>query len=350
MVAEDHRIAATPGWILRRCQALRNKQAAKLTARQRHEQGLSVPRTSGTGWMNGGDFIKAEFPALKLMAGNWLVEEDLVLLVGETGIGKSWFALAFAIALALGRGFLGWRVSRPWKVGYLDAEMPKEVGQKRIRQFVDPADYDQFAANFRIIAPYLAPDGVFDISTPEGRAFIEESLKGMDIGILDNFSALSPSGDENSAEDWKPIQEWLKRMRIKGLTIILVHHSGKNGVQRGTSARLDILNTVLYLKKPSNYKPENGAHVVLSWGKNRGFFGSAAKPLEARLVEQGERLGWEVVEEPTKPINAAETGSRTERNRRIRELRASGMTQQEITDEVGVAKSTVSKTLKKDKA
>jgi putative DNA primase/helicase len=63
--------------------------------------------------------------------------------------------------------------------------------------------------------------------------------KRTDIGlvILDNIAALIPGIDENSKQDWDPINQWLISLRILGLAVVLLHHAGKSGKQRGTSGR-----------------------------------------------------------------------------------------------------------------
>ena len=43
--------------------------------------------------------------------------------------------------------------------------------------------------------------------------------------------------------------EWILYLRAKGKSVIFVHHAGKNGKQRGSSRREDVLDTVIFLKK-----------------------------------------------------------------------------------------------------
>jgi putative DNA primase/helicase len=69
-----------------------------------------------------------------------------------------------------------------------------------------------------------------------------------------------------------------------------VHHSGKSGEQRGTSRREDVLDTVIGLRRPADYNPNQGARFM----KSRAHFGDAGRPFEASLVAtaDGRGLTW----------------------------------------------------------
>ena len=53
---------------------------------------------------------------------------------------------------------------------------------------------------------------------------LERELQGAELLILDNLSALCRSGKDNEGESWLPVQEWLLRLRQRGITALLVHH------------------------------------------------------------------------------------------------------------------------------
>lgn len=115
-------------------------------------------------------------------------------------------------------------------------------------------------------------------------------MKAADLVILDNLSTLVRSGNENEADSWVQIQEWMLQLRKLGKAVLLIHHAGKNGAQRGTSKREDILDTVLALKKPKNYSPNYGARFEVHFEKARGFCGEAADSFEACLITDSKGL------------------------------------------------------------
>ena len=61
---------------------------------------------------------------------------------------------------------------------------------------------------------------------------------------------------------------------VRTFNHLSVHHANKNGMQRGTSKREDVLDTVIVLKRPADYTPEHGARFEVHFEKSRGFFGS----------------------------------------------------------------------------
>ena len=56
-----------------------------------------------------------------------------------------------------------------------------------------------------------------------------------------------------------PMQNWLLKLRRQGIAVLLIHHAGTNGRQRRTSRREDALDTVIALRRPDDYSPEQGA-------------------------------------------------------------------------------------------
>ena len=104
--------------------------------------------------------------------------------------------------------------------------------------------------------------------------------------ILDNISTLFRSGKEYESDSWLPIQNWLLSLRSMGKSVLLIHHAGKGGQQRGTSRREDVLDTIISLKRPTDYKEEEGARIEFHFEKSRSLLGDEVKPFEARLVSK----------------------------------------------------------------
>ena len=48
-------------------------------------------------------------------------------------------------------------------------------------------------------------------------------------------------------------------MRRRGVSVLIVHHAGKGGERRGTSRREDVLDTSISLRRPGDYRSEQGA-------------------------------------------------------------------------------------------
>lgn len=145
-----------------------------------------------------------------------------------------------------------------------------------------------------LITPDLQPCPMPDLSTAGGQTMIEPFLQGVDMVVLDNIATLCRTGKENESQSWQTMQAWLLELRRRGMTVLLIHHAGKSGDQRGTSAREDIMDTVISLRRPREYSMAEGARFEVHLTKARGILGDDAKPFEANLITEGNALHWRV--------------------------------------------------------
>jgi hypothetical protein len=138
--------------------------------------------------------------------------------------------------------------------------------------------------------------GVDLILTSEAaRTAVEEILHAnphIRVVILDNISCLFSGISEDKKQDWEPINTWLVRLRHRGITVVLVHHVGKEGQQRGTSGREDSLDAVLSIEYPQDYRPEDGCHFHLRFKKSRSIKGEAVAALDVRLEDMPDGPTW----------------------------------------------------------
>ncbi len=175
-------------------------------------------------------FIGMELPERKTLLAPWLPAQGLVMVYAERGIGKTYFALNVAHAVATGGSYLNWPASDRRRVLYLDGEMPAPTMQQRSRAIAGynpPDDLDEW---FRLVTPDLQDAAAPDLSTKQGQARVEPHLVDIDLVVIDNLSTLCRTGVENEAESWLPVQEWLLKLRRRGMSAIVVHHAGKGGL------------------------------------------------------------------------------------------------------------------------
>ena len=176
--------------------------------------------------------------------------------------------------------------------------------------------------------------------TDAGREQVEACLTvDTELLVLDSISTLCPGvGPENDADPWEPMQSWLLELRRRGVATLLVHHDGKGGSQRGTSKREDVLSQVVQLKRPSDYRPREGARFELHYTKSRGLVGDAVDPLDVSLTtgEDGS-LVWTF-----KPLEDV-VGIKA------RQLADEGLPQRQIASELGIGLGTVNRALKRAK-
>ena len=214
-------------------------------------------------------------------------ERSLAMVYAPRGIGKTLLALSMGLAVASGSRLLRWRAPRKRRVLYVDGEMPLVSLQERLRAIsiglgaVIPND------GFRILAADSTENGL-SIGSEEGQQALDPLLRDVDLVIFDNLSTLCTNGSESASDAWVPMQNWLLKLRRQGIAVLLVHHAGTNGRQRGTSRREDALDTVIALRRPEDYAPEQGARFEVHFEKLRNRVdGDAAAPFEAKLKSFG---------------------------------------------------------------
>jgi putative DNA primase/helicase len=242
------------------------------------------------------EFLAINMPPREMLLDPILPERSLAMLYAPRGIGKTLLALSIGLAVASGSSLLRWHAPRQRRVLYVDGEMPLVSLQERLRAIstglgaVIPND------GFRILAADSTENGL-SIGSEEGQRAIDPLLSGVDLVIFDNLSTLCTTGSESASDAWVPMQNWLLRLRRQGIAVLLVHHAGTNGRQRGTSRREDALDTVIGLRRPEDYSPEQGARFEVHFEKLRNRVeGDGAAPFEAKLesfvTDQGEGVRW----------------------------------------------------------
>lgn len=114
-----------------------------------------------------------------------------------------------------------------------------------------------------------------------------EKYQNPDVVIFDNLSSLTSGGDENSNSDQDAIQQFWITLRHLGYTVLVVHHSGKSGDQRGASRRTDLMDSVIRLAKSSDVSADTSFDVTFD--KARG-----ARPdpdtLTVKIESHGSRV------------------------------------------------------------
>jgi AAA domain len=212
------------------------------------------------------DFLSLGIPAREMVLHPILPEKSLSMLYAPRGIGKTLLALSIGLAVASGSNLLRWSAPTNRRVLYVDGEMSLSDLQQRLLEI--SLGFNRNIPNdaFRILAADHIEDGI-NLVTQEDQAGIERVLDGIGLVILDNLSTLFPNGNENTADVWGPMQNWLLKLRRRGVSVLFVHHAGTNGRQRGTSRREDVLDTVIALRRPENYSPGQGARFEIHFEK-----------------------------------------------------------------------------------
>jgi hypothetical protein len=279
-----------------------------------------------------------QFPERVQLLGPLIHAGDLAMVFAERGVGKTQVCLSIGTALAFGGVFLRWRAAEPVGVLYLDAEMAGVVMQQRIASFIPDDVADELADNFRLFTPDFLEEGeaLPDLSTIEGQRMVEQLIaENTRVIFIDNLSAWCRTGKENESESWTPVSDWLLTLRRRRIAVVVVHHAGKNGEQRGNSKKEDLLDIVVRLKRARDYDAKTGAAFTRAITKGRHLHGDDAADLDLMLkIELGvARWEWALAE--------------TSNADRISVLADEGLTASMIAEELGINRSTAWRALKK---
>lgn len=281
--------------------------------------------------------MSARFPPRERLLSPWLLSQSLSMIYAPRGIGKTHVALGISYALASGGQFLGWTADKPVRVAYLDGEMPGADLRERVSRIAEAADKVAEPGFLQFMTPDLQPNGIMpNLYTALGQDDIVDAVGDARVVIVDNISALVRGGKENEGESWQPVAEWALSMRSSGRSVLFIHHAGKGGQQRGTSKREDLLDTVIALRRPTDYTPDQGARFEVHFEKARALYGEDVAPIEAAMID-----GPDGKQEWT--LRSAADGL----DDSLVEMMELGLSQGEAARELGVHRSTVIRTLKR---
>lgn len=131
------------------------------------------------------------------------------------------------------------------------------------------------------------------LGTDKGREEINELIEATNprVIFIDNISTFDRTGNENEADSWAPIQEWAIQHRKKGRALVFIHHANKEGKQRGSHKKEDVMDAVIRLKRPDDYiQGEGGTKMLIQYTKARHLSGEIAQDIEATLISEDDFL------------------------------------------------------------
>ncbi|WP_156612391.1 AAA family ATPase, partial [Paramagnetospirillum marisnigri] len=228
--------------------------------------------------------LATEFPPEEYILSPLIEKGGLYMVYGPAGLGKTWFTAGLAVAAASGKPFLKWSASRPYRVAYIDGEMPGRKMQWRLQSISKALGADPGVVGKNLFylgrttqdAKALFPD----LANPGDHPKVVEFLRAVkpDLVILDNLFTLCRSGDRNDVQFWDGVQEFLLDQRARGRSVIAVQHTNKANGYHGTSAQSVVMDEMISLEFPGEPNAQ-GARFVVKFTKARNATGDDAAPL-----------------------------------------------------------------------
>jgi hypothetical protein len=192
------------------------------------------------------------------------------MLVADTGLGKTNFALAMAAAKAEGRDFLHWRGrGRSARVLIVEGEMSRRLVKRRLSDMsrraggIPPTLYVVSRSDPRFAD--MPP-----LNTPVGQQYIDNLIRrlgGVDFVIFDNIQALM-IGDMKDELPWQDTLPWIRDLTNRSIGQLWIHHTGHDTRHAyGTKTREWQLDTVALMEKVE--RPDADIAFSLSFPKAR---------------------------------------------------------------------------------
>ena len=170
-----------------------------------------------------------------------LYRDTLAVLFGLPGSAKTFLALDWALQTASGSAWLGEFEVHQGPVVYFAAEGRGGLGQ-RIRAWLQARDLKP-PAGFR-----LFPDAINLLDSAQIDVVCEWATAARPVlAVIDTLARAIPGADENSAKDVGVAIGAADRLRAaSGATVLLVHHTAKDGLDaRGSSALRGAVDTMV---------------------------------------------------------------------------------------------------------
>lgn len=174
---------------------------------------------------------------------------------GVAKVGKTRFATGLCIGIAAGFDVMGFKVPKPRKVLYFQAEVSEHNMQSRFQALLGNFQGDRNLVGSNLM---LCNDKCLKITDAHGLKEIRDSIKQQKPEVV-AFDPLYKyhTGDENSVKDMTRLFDSIDSLIADyGVSVIIVHHHGKgkgNGgstsahLNRGSSAIADWADSLLTL-------------------------------------------------------------------------------------------------------
>ena len=221
-------------------------------------------------------------------------EGEAVMIYAASGLGKSFYSMGLAVAMATGTEFIGYQAPKAMRVKYIDGEMSKYDLMTRIkanigRRCSDSLFMKSLNSNLLISNRELCTSQKVDYPDLGNVSHIDNIIDGLvkekvEVVVFDNYSTLALGiEDENSAGSFNNTLELVMRLKALDIVPVLVHHANKTGsAYRGTTKIEAVFSNIIGLHKDSSVDVALGAGFTIKLDKKRSSYNPL---LETRTVQ-----------------------------------------------------------------
>jgi hypothetical protein len=169
-----------------------------------------------------------ESAPIKFLVDGLIPAEQVTLIAGAPGVGKSWLAMMLCTALLRGEDFLGRDVIRTENIVYCDRENPLAVIKERMQSLFRDEEM-----SFKHWGLWLE-DQPPDFSSSRYLDFAKGAVL-----VFDSFTRFHGS-KENDNSEMARVMAYLRRLQARGATVLCLHHRDKK-MEAGYRGATEIL-------------------------------------------------------------------------------------------------------------
>ncbi|BDQ34731.1 AAA family ATPase [Pseudodesulfovibrio portus] len=185
----------------------------------------------------------------KMLISPIIREGEAVWLYGKEKSGKSWLGLTLAYMLSKGHCSAGrWTTGDAFGVLYVDGEMLPDDLENNTQMVMNGFGNANGDVPFARLCAKSQTGGAISILENDWQETIEKSLDGIKLLILDNFYCLT----DNKVSDIKVVSAWLHRLTQKGIAVIMLDHTNREGELQGSISKGRIANLCIEIEDIGN--------------------------------------------------------------------------------------------------
>ncbi|KAA1054441.1 hypothetical protein FH063_006697 [Azospirillum argentinense] len=226
---------------------------------------------------------------------------QVVLLYGPAGVGKTQFATVLSTLVAGGLALLGDRLRAPLprRVLFIGTEMELAIAHRFEAVWASIGTIDVTPP----ISLYPPPGGgpaEFNLMSDEAWRALDPLVEEADLVVIDHLT--NATNGRNDEPRWRQIKGRLEPLKRRGKAVLLLHHAGKDGKQRGTSQIEADVDVVLRLEALPDAR--NGVRVMFEKHRDDATYGKSMAPFRLyweRDEKSGRSRWWTGLEEDEKP-------------------------------------------------
>jgi KaiC/GvpD/RAD55 family RecA-like ATPase len=245
-------------------------------------------------------------PPLEWIVRSLLPRAELAVIFGESGSGKSFFALD--ICAAITRNLGTWRSRRVSGGGVVYVCAEGSGGFKaRLKAYANAHSVELAEL------PAVIPDAPNLLEPKEAAALTQAIVewiarrgKPVSVVVIDTLSATAPGGNENSGEDMGRVLSHCKFLHRKtGALVILIHHSGKDATKgaRGWSGLRAAADAEIEITRNGDYRA--ATITKMKDGSDGVSYAFKLKVIPLGLTEDGDEESSCVIEHVDAPAATA---------------------------------------------